>query len=134
MTNDDVQRRVREILAKAETRAPVTIDSPDMLIEDRKGTKAGGGCEGLFEFFENDRRKSNVTRGGKCPGAGRKQGPATKRTREIADKAVTSGMTPLEVMIRAKTNALLLLPDQKSNGNTEESNRATRESVEAAGC
>jgi len=41
-----------------------------------------------------------VPRGGKRPGAGRKPGSATKRTREIADQAAASGLTPLEVMLR----------------------------------
>jgi hypothetical protein len=40
-------------------------------------------------------------RGGARPGAGRKQGSATKKTREIADKAAASGITPLEVMLEA---------------------------------
>lgn len=37
--------------------------------------------------------------GGKRVGAGRKTGSATKRTREIADKALASGITPLEFML-----------------------------------
>lgn len=40
-------------------------------------------------------------RGGKRAGAGRKAGSATKRTREIADKAAAQGVTPLEVMLEA---------------------------------
>jgi len=40
-----------------------------------------------------------VARGGSRPGAGRKPGAATKRTREIADKAAASGITPLEYML-----------------------------------
>lgn len=43
--------------------------------------------------------------GGKRPGAGRKPGSATKRTREIAEKASTEGITPLEVMIKAMRTA-----------------------------
>src|SRR5687768_4973942 len=42
------------------------------------------------------------TRGGSKPGerrGGRKKGSANKRTREIADKAAESGITPLEVLI-----------------------------------
>lgn len=39
--------------------------------------------------------------GGARKGAGRKPGSATKRTREIADKAAEEGLTPLEVMLRA---------------------------------
>lgn len=47
---------------------------------------------------ENNQRKSNG-RGGKRPGAGRKTGSATKKTRAIADKAAAEGITPLEVML-----------------------------------
>lgn len=43
--------------------------------------------------------KSNTGRGGARKGAGRKPGSATKRTREIADKAAATGVTPLEVML-----------------------------------
>lgn len=35
------------------------------------------------------------------PGAGRKKGSVNRKTREIADKAAESGITPLEVMIQA---------------------------------
>jgi hypothetical protein len=41
-----------------------------------------------------------MARGGKRAGAGRKVGPANKRTREIAEQAVAEGITPLEVMIQ----------------------------------
>ncbi|KQV83254.1 hypothetical protein [Rhizobium sp. Root1220] len=40
-------------------------------------------------------------RGGPRKGAGRPRGAATKRTREIADKASADGLTPLEVMLKA---------------------------------
>jgi DNA-binding ferritin-like protein len=40
-----------------------------------------------------------VARGGARPGAGRKVGSVTKKTREIAEKAVTLGVTPLEYML-----------------------------------
>lgn len=40
-----------------------------------------------------------MARGGARPGAGRKQGAATKRTREVADKAAAEGITPLEYML-----------------------------------
>lgn len=40
-----------------------------------------------------------MARGGKRAGAGRKLGSATKRTREIADKAAEEGVTPLEYML-----------------------------------
>lgn len=42
-----------------------------------------------------------MARGGKREGAGRKPGSATRRTREIADKAAAEGITPLEVMLKA---------------------------------
>lgn len=37
--------------------------------------------------------------GGARVGAGRKKGSTTRKTREIAEKAAKSGVTPLEVMI-----------------------------------
>lgn len=42
-----------------------------------------------------------MARGGARAGAGRKKGSLTKRTREIAERAMESGMTPLEVMLKA---------------------------------
>lgn len=39
-------------------------------------------------------------RGGARSGAGRKKGAATKRTREIADRALAEGITPLEFMLK----------------------------------
>lgn len=47
---------------------------------------------------ENNQTKSNG-RGGARKGSGRKAGSATKRTREIADKAAEDGVTPLEFML-----------------------------------
>jgi hypothetical protein len=41
-----------------------------------------------------------MSHGGKRIGAGRRAGSAHKRTREIADKAVQEGITPLEVMLK----------------------------------
>lgn len=41
--------------------------------------------------------KSN--RGGARKGAGRKPGSATKKTRQVADKAAAEGLTPLEFML-----------------------------------
>lgn len=38
-------------------------------------------------------------KGGKRPGAGRKPGSATKKTREIAERAAEQGITPLEYML-----------------------------------
>lgn len=40
-------------------------------------------------------------RGGPRKGAGRKKGSLTKKTREVAEKAAASGVTPLEVMLEA---------------------------------
>lgn len=37
--------------------------------------------------------------GGARPGAGRKPGSVTKKTREIANKAAEAGITPLEYML-----------------------------------
>ena len=49
---------------------------------------------------ENNQPKSSGGRGGKRKGAGRPKGSATKRTREIADRAVEQGVTPLEFMLQ----------------------------------
>lgn len=38
-------------------------------------------------------------RGGRRPGAGRKPGSVTRKTREIAERAAAEGVTPLEVML-----------------------------------
>jgi len=40
-----------------------------------------------------------MARGGFRPGAGRKEGSATARTREIANRAIENGLTPLEYML-----------------------------------
>ncbi len=48
----------------------------------------------------NNQTKSNEGRGGQRKGAGRKPGSATKRTREIADRAMAEGVTPLEFMLQ----------------------------------
>ena len=48
--------------------------------------------------FENNQPKSNA-RGGRRAGAGRKPGSATRKTREIADAAADTGITPLEYML-----------------------------------
>ncbi|MET3481558.1 hypothetical protein [Methylobacterium sp. 1973] len=42
-----------------------------------------------------------MAHGGKRTGAGRKPGSTTQKTREIADKAINEGMSPLEVMLTA---------------------------------
>lgn len=40
-----------------------------------------------------------MARGGARPNAGRKVGAASKKTREIADKAASEGITPLDYML-----------------------------------
>lgn len=40
-----------------------------------------------------------MPRGGKRDGAGRKAGAVTTRTREVADRAIAEGKTPLEIML-----------------------------------
>lgn len=40
-----------------------------------------------------------MARGGKRVGAGRPAGAVTKRTREVADRAIQEGVTPLDVML-----------------------------------
>ncbi len=47
---------------------------------------------------ENNQTNSKG-RGGARKGAGRKEGSATKKTREIADQAAEAGITPLQVML-----------------------------------
>jgi hypothetical protein len=47
----------------------------------------------------NNQTNSNAGRGGSRKGAGRPKGAATKRTREIADRAAAEGITPLEYML-----------------------------------
>jgi hypothetical protein len=44
-------------------------------------------------------------RGGKREGAGRKKGSLGKKTREIAERAVQEGITPLEVMLETMRDA-----------------------------
>lgn len=43
--------------------------------------------------------------GGRREGAGRKPGAVTSKTREIAEKAIKEGVTPLEVMLSAMRQA-----------------------------
>lgn len=49
-----------------------------------------------------------MSHGGKRQGSGRKVGSVTKRTREIADKAIKEGVTPLEVMVKIMNDALAI--------------------------
>ena len=51
-----------------------------------------------FEIFENNQ----MARGGKRENAGREPGAITKRSREIADKALTSGLTPLDYLAESR--------------------------------
>ena len=53
----------------------------------------------MSENIQTKSKNSNG-RGGARKNAGRKPGAATKKTREIADKAAAEGLTPLEVMLR----------------------------------
>jgi hypothetical protein len=46
-----------------------------------------------------------MARGGVRPGSGRPKGAATKRTREIADKAAAEGITPLEYLLNLMRDA-----------------------------
>jgi hypothetical protein len=46
-----------------------------------------------------------MAHGGKREGAGRKAGSTTTKTREIANKALEEGITPLEVMLKAMREA-----------------------------
>jgi hypothetical protein len=55
-------------------------------------------------MIENNQKNSkkpalSKSKGGARPGAGRKEGSLTKRTREIAEVAAAQGITPLEVMM-----------------------------------
>ncbi len=40
-----------------------------------------------------------MARGGARPGAGRKQGSLTTKTREVAERVMATGKTPLEIML-----------------------------------
>jgi hypothetical protein len=46
-----------------------------------------------------NQRNHPVPRGGRRPGAGRKPGSKTMKTREVADRLAQGGVTPLEVML-----------------------------------
>jgi hypothetical protein len=45
-------------------------------------------------------KQAAAGRGGRRPGSGRPKGAATKKTREIADRAAAEGITPLEYMLQ----------------------------------
>jgi hypothetical protein len=67
-----------------------------------------------------ENNQTHSKRGGARKGAGRKAGSATKKTREIADKAAAAGITPLEVMLEnmdfAHSKASTLLQSIIENG------------------
>jgi hypothetical protein len=46
-----------------------------------------------------------MTRGGKRPGAGRKKGSLSQKTRAIATRAAAEGVAPLEVILRTMRSA-----------------------------
>lgn len=74
-------------------------------------------------MFENNQKKSNATgkgtgRGGKREGSGRKSGTANTKTREIADKAIVEGITPLEVMLKAM-RSFVEAAEKMGNGKIE---------------
>jgi hypothetical protein len=46
-----------------------------------------------------------MTRGGKRPGAGRRKGSLSQKTRVIAERAAADGITPLEVILRTMRSA-----------------------------
>lgn len=57
--------------------------------------------------------KGNQTgRGGKRAGAGRKPGSATKKTREVAERAAEEGQTPLEFMLETMRDLTLDFKDR----------------------
>jgi len=64
-------------------------------------------------MIENNQKKS---KGGARPGAGRKTGSLTKRTRQIAEAVATQGITPLEVMMKVMHQ----LYEEASNVKDEE--------------
>ena len=57
-------------------------------------------------------------RGGKRAGSGRKPGTANVKTREIADKAIAEGITPLEVMLKAM-RSFVEAAEKMGNGKIE---------------
>lgn len=55
-----------------------------------------------------------MARGGKREGAGRKPGALTRRTQEVAARAVATGMTPLEVMLENMQHFLQVAKDAEA--------------------
>lgn len=66
-----------------------------------------------------------MARGGARPGAGRKKGAITTRTREIAEAALGSGLTPLDYMLS------ILRDDQKPEAMRFEAAKAAAPFVHA---
>lgn len=60
--------------------------------------------------LENNQDKKH---GGARKGSGRKAGSATKKTREIADKAAAEGITPLEYMLQIMRDESIASPDAR---------------------
>ena len=78
------------------------------VLESKQYAQPLGNLMGAYHFgqsdwnpsmSENNQTKSSG-RGGSRKGAGRKPGAATKRTREVANKAASEGITPLEYMLQ----------------------------------
>lgn len=53
----------------------------------------------------NQSNSKEFKRGGARKNAGRKKGTASVKTREVADRAASEGITPLEVMLHAMREA-----------------------------
>ena len=72
----------------------------------------------MIEFNQKKSKKSEPgkSKGGARPGAGRKTGSLTKRTRQIAEAVATQGITPLEVMMKVMHQ----LYEEASNVQEEE--------------
>jgi len=80
--------------------------------------------------IENNQKKSKpkvkpANKGGARPGAGRKEGSLTKRTREIAEVAAAQGITPLEVMM----STMMALYKEAENCNRHDDHDHAHEGV-----
>jgi hypothetical protein len=56
--------------------------------------------------------KKGTGKGGARPGSGRKKGSVTRRTREIANACIESGLTPLEYMLQIMRDIRQQQPDR----------------------
>jgi hypothetical protein len=70
-------------------------------------------------------------RGGRRPGAGRKLGSLTKKTREIAEQAAALGIMPLEVQLQTM-RALWAEANEGNTLNLEKAERAAAIAKDAA--